>query len=88
VGGKFFNLPEQAAVLLQQAFEAMSNNSDGMKNQVEENSAKGKAVAMIEPVEEVPKPLLLADGAEPSHQGAAGKEGSGKSPYCFRCKTK
>jgi hypothetical protein len=88
VGGKFFNLPEQAAVLLQQAFEAMSNNSDGMKNQVEENSAKGKAVAMIEPVEEVPKPLLLADGAESSHQGAAGKEGSGKSPYCFRCKTK
>jgi hypothetical protein len=26
VGGKLFNLPEQAVVLLQKAFEAMSNS--------------------------------------------------------------
>jgi hypothetical protein len=88
VGGRNFNLPEHAAVLLKQAFEAMSNSSKSSEKQAEEISAKGKEVAMIESVENLSKPLPTADGAESSRQAATRKEGSGKSPYCFRCKTK
>jgi uncharacterized 2Fe-2S/4Fe-4S cluster protein (DUF4445 family) len=36
----------------------------------------------------VPKSQPVADGAESSRQAAARKEGMGKNPYCFRCKTK
>jgi hypothetical protein len=43
---------------------------------------------MEEPVEDSTKPLPMQDGTESSRQGAASKDGSGKSPYCFRCKTK
>jgi hypothetical protein len=87
VGWRNFNLPEHAAVLLKQAFEAMSNSSESSEKQAEEISAKGKEVAMIESVENLSKPLPTADGAESSRQAATRKEGSGKSP-CFRCKTK
>jgi hypothetical protein len=48
---------------------------------VADNSAKGKAVAMEEPVEDSTKPLPMQDGTESSRQGAASKDGSGKSPY-------
>jgi hypothetical protein len=52
---------------------------------LEEVKAKGKGVVSLEVMEEASKPALIADGAESSRQGAARKEGSGKSPNCFRC---
>jgi hypothetical protein len=64
VRGKSFNLPEQAAVLLQQAFEA---SSDPMK--LLEGFAKGKGAALLESVEDVSKPAIMADGVESSRQG-------------------
>jgi hypothetical protein len=90
VGGRSFNLPEQAAVLLQQAFELMSD-SKGAKQQGDEGACaepKGKEVTTIDSGDKVPKSQPAADGAESSRQAAARKEGIGKNPYCFRCKTK
>jgi hypothetical protein len=66
VGVKNFNLPEQAAVLLQKAFKAMLNTSNAPKNLMEDISTKGKAAAMLESVEDLTKPMLIADGAESS----------------------
>jgi hypothetical protein len=86
VGGKLFNLPEQVVVLLQKAFEAMSNSDSESK--VLEEPGKGKAIATVEPMEENTQAMLIQDGAESSKQGAAPKEGSGKLLYCFCCKTK
>jgi hypothetical protein len=84
VGGMRFELPEQVAVLLQKAFEAMSNTKAG------ETVApgKGKTPVMGEPVEEGSKPLPLQDVAKSSKQGAARKEVSGKSMHCLHYKTK
>jgi hypothetical protein len=42
VGGKSFNLSEQVAMLLQQAFEAMSRASSDPVKVLEEVQAKGK----------------------------------------------
>jgi hypothetical protein len=62
----------------------MSNTKSGET----EAPGKGKVPITGEPVEELSKPLLMQDGAESSKQGATRKEGSGKSPYYFQCKTK
>jgi hypothetical protein len=69
VRGKSFNLPEQAAVLLQQAFEALSKASSDPMKLLEGFQAKGKGAAMLESVEDVSKLAIMADGVESSRQG-------------------
>jgi hypothetical protein len=49
---------------------------------------KGNSVATVQPIEDLSKPLLMAEGAKSSHQATTCKEGSGKVLYCFHCKTK
>jgi hypothetical protein len=88
VGGKHFDLPEQVVVLLQKDFEAMSKTKSEQFIQPVAIADKGKAMASVEPGTESAKSVLMQDLAESSCQGAERKEGSGKSPYCFRCKTK
>jgi hypothetical protein len=82
-----FNLPEQAAMLMKQAFEALSNASSILSMHKVDGSTKGKAAVVIEAMENLSKPSAT-DGAESSRQGATLNDGSGKAPYCFRCKTK
>jgi hypothetical protein len=53
VGGKGFNLSsEQAAVLLQQPFEALSKTSSDPSKVLEHIQAKGKGDVMLESVED------------------------------------
>jgi hypothetical protein len=87
MGGRSFNLPEQVALLMKQAFEALSIALNVPNMLSEDSSTKGKATVMIESIEDLSKPSM-ADGAESSRQGRARKEGNGKSSYCFCCKTK
>jgi hypothetical protein len=75
-------------VVLKQAFEAMMNSYKVSEKQAKEISEKGKEVAMIGSIDNLSKLMPTTDGAESSRQAATRREGSGKSPYCFRCMTK
>jgi hypothetical protein len=65
MGGRSFNLPEQVALLMKQAFEALSNALNVPNMLSEDSSTKGKATVMIESIEDLSKPSM-ADGAESS----------------------
>jgi hypothetical protein len=88
LGGKSFSIPEHAAALLQQAFEALSQPAAGSTHgEVKVGEDKGKAVIGVEPVEKVTKSGLMIEGPESSKQGEI-RGSSGKVSYCYRCKTK
>jgi hypothetical protein len=91
IGGSNFNLPAQAASLLQKAFEAMKETGNVKPQQEGIGSAggdKGKTVATPEVIEHLSMANPCPDIPESSYQAVARKEGGGKVPYCFRCKTK
>jgi hypothetical protein len=89
VEARSFNLPEQAVALLQQAFELLSDTKSATHqgDVGVDAETKGKEVA-VELGDKVLISQPSADGVESSRQAAARKEGMGKNPYCFRCKTK
>jgi hypothetical protein len=88
LGGKGFNIPEQAVILLQQAFEAMRDPSvESRKDVVSEGTDKGKVAMDVDKSEKEAKPASAVDVPELSKQGEV-RGSSGKIPYCFRCKTK
>jgi hypothetical protein len=88
VGGKNFSIPEQAAILLQQAFEAMKGSSGQNKNEADGTQLnKGKTVSDPEPALQQSKGIVTADVPESSKQAKI-RGSSGKVPYCYRCKTK
>jgi hypothetical protein len=71
LGRKDFSIPKQAALLLQQAFEAMKESSVRFKHGTTiDGEDKGKAVIeQVDQVEKLPKPPLTIEGLESSKQG-------------------
>jgi hypothetical protein len=55
-GGRSFNLPEQAAMLMKLAFEALSNTSSILSKLEEDSLVKDKVVVVIESMEDLSKP--------------------------------
>lgn len=82
-----FNLPAQAAALLQQAFASLQglNNPQQMEPKVVVEEKKGKSTAV--PIKEMSKATAFVEIPE-SYSKAETKEGDGKPPYCYRCRTK
>jgi hypothetical protein len=91
IGGSNFNLPAQAASLLQKAFEALKEMGNVKPQQEGVGSVwgdKGKTAATPEVIEHLSTANPCQDIPESSYKAAARKEGGGKVAYCFRSKTK
>jgi hypothetical protein len=88
LGGKSFIILDQAALLLQQAFEAMRDPSGEPKKEgVSDESKKGNAEMNMGKVEKGSKQASVIDVPETSKHGEV-RGNSVKMPYCFYCKTK
>jgi hypothetical protein len=89
--GKKFDIPEQVALLLQKALEAMKEvSAAGNAPTADQGKSGAKGVSSLEQISHMSKPAHVG-GAESSHQGVnqpPRKENSDKISYCFRCKTK
>jgi hypothetical protein len=79
IGGKSFSILEQAAILLQRAFEAMKETTE-LNNQTAEESRgnKEKEVMEVEPSVNQSKPVAMIEGPESSKQGEV-RGNSGKT---------
>lgn len=84
-----FNLPAQAAALLQQAFASLQgvNPLPQLEALTLVEDRKAKSSEQTVPIKEMSKATTFGEKPEASSKAAA-KEGSGKPPYCYRCLTK
>jgi hypothetical protein len=91
VGGLKLNIPKHAAHLLQQAFEAIKDvQASSTTQDSKPNPLEKKPSVQLETIEKLSKSTQVEE-PESSQQAAHQinrKEGGGKVPYCFRCKTK